>query len=117
MATTITPQALPANGQPVNVNLIAADDTGMSFPNSGREILLVAAGSAPAAADVIVEGVPAADSGRDGTVTFGGALVADELVAGGPFKPRNFNNGGIIELTIGAAATLSVGVVRFDPNG
>lgn len=115
MATTITVQALPANGEKLAVSYTAADASGMTFSNSGRELVLVNGTTAPAASGVVVEGVAAPDSGRDGSVTLDPGAVA--LVIGGPYKPRNFNNGGIIELSIADATDLEVAVVRFDANG
>lgn len=113
----IIAQPLPANGEGLTVVQTAVVGTAHTFANTGRELYLLFAGATPATSDSVIDGVAAADSGRDGTVTLGGAMTADDLIVAGPFKPRNFNTGGIVELTVAVPATLSHAVIRFDPNG
>ena len=119
MATALVPDVLAANGVFSTITMTAVDITGMSFPNTGRELVVVDAGATPSTGDVTVEGVAAADSGRDGTSQIGSSpsMVADDIAIAGPFKPRNWNVGGIVEMSSALAGTLTVGVVRFDPNG
>lgn len=108
----ITVQELPANGVDLgDITFTAASAGGDSFSNTGRDLVLVKFGAAPSG-DVVVEGVPAPDSGRDGSVTF--TAGANETHMGGPYAPRNFSNGGVVEISYSAGVTdIEIAVVRF----
>lgn len=110
---TLTVQDLPANGVDLgNISFDACDVAGDVFPNTGKEIVIVKTVGAPSG-DVTIEGVPAPDSGRDGTSVM--TLGADELHIAGPFKSRNWSNssGGVDLSYLSGITNMSVAVVRF----
>lgn len=109
---TLTVQELPANGVDLgDITFTAADVAGDEWANTGRDLVIVQFGATPSG-NVQVEGVPSADSGRDGTVTF--TAGANETHIGGPYKPRNFNTGGVTQLTYpGGVTDINVAIVRF----
>ena len=111
----LTVQAIPTTGAPLAVTFTAVSSA-ETFANSNRELVMVRATGAAATTGVVVEGVASADSGRDGSQTLA-PLVADEFVVAGPFKSRNFNVGGVVEVSSTTPANLEIAVVRFDPNG
>lgn len=115
---TLTVQELPANGQGLGgITFVAADVGGDEFLNSGNEIVLVLGGGTWVSATAQVEGVPAPDSGRDGTSTLDPQAVGGVDV-GGPFRQRNWNTGaGATQITYpGGVTGLQVAVVRV-PRG
>ena len=108
----LTVQELPANAGELAVTFDAADVAGDTFENDSRVFLIVSFGATPSG-NVVVEGVPAADSGRDGTTTL--TAVADTIVMAGPFKSRNWNNSGSVEVTYPSGVTnISVAAVRYN---
>lgn len=107
----ITVQELPANGAELAVTFAAATAAGDSFTNDGQTTFMVQWGAAPSG-NVTIEGVEAADSGRDGTVTLT-AGAANSITKAGPFKTRNFNAGGKVSVTYPSGVTdINVAAVR-----
>jgi len=106
---TLTVQELPANGAELSIAWTAATASD-EFPNDGNIILAVrtvgAAGGNPS-----VLGVPSADSGRDVDVLITLVGTTDFQLAG-PFKPRNFNAGGVVQITATAPANTEYAVLR-----
>ncbi len=104
-------QELPANGKELAVSFAAANLAGDSFTNDGQTTFKVQWGATPSG-NVVLEGVEAPDSGRDGTVTLT-AGAANSVTEAGPFKTRNFNNGGKIEVTYPSGVTdINVAAVK-----
>lgn len=113
MATQIPVQDMPANGASLDdLAYTAADITGMWFYNDTQCLLLVKSEGAPGD-DVTVLARAALDSGLtvDQVIT----AVADGLNMAGPFAPRNFNQSGKVNMTIGTATNVEVAVVRCRP--
>lgn len=107
----ITRQDLPANGQELALTFAAASLAGDSFPNDGQTYFAVQWGATPSG-NVQIEGVEAPDSGRDGTVTMT-AGAANSITVAGPFKTRNFNSGGKVDVTYPSGVTdISVAAYR-----
>lgn len=108
----LTVQDLPANAGELAVSFAAADVAGDTFENDSRVFLAIQWGASPSG-NVVVEGVPAADSGRDGSTTLT-AGAANSITMAGPFKARNWNNGGSVDVTYPSGVTdISVAVVRY----
>jgi hypothetical protein len=109
---TLTVQELPANGATFGtLTFSAASNDGDQFAGTGREIVLVQWGGV--ANDVTVVATPGADAGRAVDVAIADA-GATTVSAAGPFKTRNFNSGGNVQLTYGGDGTnITVAVVRF----
>ena len=108
----LTVQDLPANGVGRQVTLVAANAGGDTFVNTGNEIIYVQYSAGAAA--FTVNGVPAPDSGRDGTssILYYGAGT---FAMAGPFKPRNWNtSAGVVEISYPSGATgINIAVVRI----
>lgn len=112
---TLTVQELPANGQGFGgLTFTACDVAGDEFTNTGNEIVLIKATTGWTTETAQVEGVPAIDSGRDGTATLNPGAIND-VDAAGPFKPRNWNtSSGVTQITYpGGITGLQVAVVRI----
>ena len=109
---TLTVQTLPANGAPSAIAFAAADVAGDEFTGTGRELVAIQWGAAPSG-NVQVEGVPSADSGRDGTsVLVPGA--PNTVTMAGPLKPRNWNDGGVVKITYPSGiVNITVAAIRF----
>lgn len=102
-------QEIPANGGELTVTENAAAVAGDNFANDGRTLVIVRFGAAPSG-NVVIEGVPAGDSGRDGEVTV--TAGANETHVRGPFKGRNF--GAFIDLTYPSGVTdIDIGLVSM----
>jgi len=114
---TIAVQTLPANGQGLaGITWTPASGGGDDFDNSGNEIVLVRAGATWTTETAQIEGVPAPDSGRDGTATLDPQAV-NGVDVGGPYPGRNWNAAGSVLLTYpGGVTGLDVAVVRV-PRG
>lgn len=108
----LTVQELPTNGATAGeITFTAADVAGDTFVNTGREIYLVAYGGT-ATGTVEIEGVPSADSGRDGSSVI--ATATSGVHGAGPFKPRNFSNAGVVDVSYpGGITDITVAVIRF----
>jgi hypothetical protein len=116
---TLTVQELPANGQGfggqggAGLTFTAAAAGGDEFSNTGREVFLIKGGAAYVDDYAQIEGVPGSDAGRDGTATADPGAV-DNVDAAGPFKTRNWNTGGVVQVTYPSGVVgLEVAVVRF----
>lgn len=102
-------QDMPANGGELTVTQNAASVGGDNFLNDGNTYVIVIFGAAPSG-NVVIEGVPAADSGRDGSITV--TAAANERHVRGPFKGRNF--GASVDLSYpGGVTNISIGLVRL----
>jgi hypothetical protein len=106
---TLAVQELPANGGELTLAWTAATAAD-EFPNDGSTILVVRT-TAAAGGNPVIKGVPAADSGRDVDVTVTLVGTSDFQLAG-PFKPRNFNAGGVVQITAAAPANTDYAVLR-----
>lgn len=106
---TLAVQELPANGGELTLSWTAASATD-EFANDGNTVLVVRTTGA-AGGDPTILGVPSADSGRDVDVVITLVGTTDFHVAG-PFKPRNFNSGGVVQMTAAAPANTEYAVLR-----
>ncbi len=108
---TLTVQELPANGEELAVSFAAADVAGDEFANDGQIVFKVQWGASPSG-NVQIEGVASADSGRDVPVTLT-AGAANSVTEAGPFKKRNFNAAGVVQVTYPSGITdINVAAVR-----
>lgn len=103
---TLTPDDIPKFGQGLGgATAVTPAGGGDEFPNTGREFVAVLGVSGWTTETVQVEGVPSADSGRDGTATLNPGSVGGVDIAG-PFTPRNWNTGsGNVQLTYPGGVT------------
>ncbi len=109
---TLTVQDQPVNAGELAITFTAADVAGDTFANDGNTVFLVQWGAAPSG-DVTIEGVPSADSGRDGTSTMA-AAAENSLTQAGPFKARNWNSAGAVDVTYPSGVTdIMVAAVRL----
>jgi len=111
----LTISSMPANG--VASGDLAFDTPaagGDKFANTGREIVFVEySGGATGSAQV--EGV-IGSNGRDGAALF--ATTTSTVKVGGPYKPREWNTGGNVDVTYPAGVTgVTVLVVRVPLGG
>jgi hypothetical protein len=113
MATEISVQDMPANGAPIDDVVFTAAASEMYFKNDGNMILLAKGATAPGG-DVVAQGVAALDSGRDLDSTID--VPVNGLNVAGPFKPRNFNQAGVVNLTLASTVDISLAVVRVRPE-
>ena len=105
-------QELGANGAIANLTFTVGSVSD-SFVNTGVELVIMRALATFAVADnPTIEGVPAQDSGRDGSEVATMAAALDEQI-GGPYKPRNFVVGGSTTITGGTDPTkVEIAVIR-----
>ena len=115
---TLTVQDLPRNGQGFGglagsgLTFVAADVAGDEYVATGKELVLIKGGSAWVDDYAQVEGVLDA-SGRDGTGIIDPGAI-DNVDMGGPFRPRDWNVGGIVQITYPSGVTgVEVAIVRF----
>jgi len=102
-------QSLPANGGELTVTENAAAVGGDNFDNDGRTLVIIRFGAAPSG-NVVIEGIPANDSGRDGSVIV--TSGANETHVRGPFKGLNF--GGSVDITYPSGITnIDIGLVSM----
>ena len=110
MATELPIQVIPNNGQGLADVTFTAAAAEMFFTNDGTILLLMFLSGVGAGA-VVVKATPATDSGRVVDVTH--TTTNPNRSIAGPFKPRNWNNGNIVDLTIADIANLSLAAVRY----
>lgn len=111
---TLTPVELPRYGAGLGaLTPVTPSGGGDEFPNSGRELVVASGVTGWTSETVQVEGVPSGDAARDGTATLNPGSVGGFDMAG-PFKPRNWNASGAVQLTYpGGVTGLELYVVRF----
>lgn len=107
----LTSQKLPANGGELAVVFAAADVAGDSFANPGKNVYVHIQWGASPSGNAQIEGV-LDSAGRDGTSTLTAAAANSTTVAG-PFKPRNWNNGGSVDITYPSGVTdINIAIVE-----
>lgn len=113
MATLVV-QEVPRFGAGLGgVTWTAAAGAGDDFPNDSRTLVACRAQAGWTNETVQVEGVPAQDSARDGTATLDPQALNGVDIAG-PFKGRNWNTGGSVQLTYpGGVTGLEVAALRI----
>jgi len=116
----LTPTQQPKTGATAPVNLTTllsagslGSNTGVTFTNSGREVLYVEQGTAAStvvvAIGTTVEGEPVT------SLTFAG--VANDILIIGPFNAdEDFEPGSVIEVTFGTPANIA-GVALLQNTG
>jgi hypothetical protein len=111
---TLTVQELPRFGAALGgLTFAAADVAGDEYQATGRELVLVKGATGWTSETAQVEGVPSQDSARDGTSVLDPGAINDVDIAG-PFRPNNWNNGGVVQITYpGGVTGLEIAIVRF----
>lgn len=108
LSLTATAQPKTGASAPLNLTTLLAagtlgSDTGVSFTNTGKEVLYVQQGSTPStiivAIGTTVEGEPVT------SITFAG--VASDIQMVGPFDADEDEPGGLIQVTFGTPANVT----------